>query len=316
MKTKDKILILDDDLLCMKWLWRWKLLSTRAINAGIHKSRTLEKTYRRLMQLEDAKYIQPYWSRDGKRCLWMLADKGYHLLNQNYPNQFCDGYKTENPNHDFWVTAVHLGDWLAERPNGMDVMTEQEIRRLSLEEFPEWIVKSKRHRPDGYWRISNDTDREKSVIALEVELSKKTPDSYQSIAEFYSGYNLFRQILWVVKSEGDIRYIRKHLESGLKHDDKIHSFTTIRQFAELGWQAKILAGELKDKTINDLLRQQGVIAPSMPTSHCLLDLRKYPVKSKTLPKFESHDLGLNRHIYKSKDQPSEAFRESDTTYEE
>lgn len=315
MKTKKEIFILDEDLLCLKWLWRWKLLTTRALAVGVYKSKKLEMAYRRMLKLEKAKYIQPYWSRDGKRCLWMLNDKGYQLLNQNFPNQFRAGYKTENPNHDYWVSAIHLDNWLAGRPMGTDFMSEQEIRRLEVEDYPSWVPKSKAHRSDGYWKINENPERRNSVVSLEIELSKKEPESYKSIAEFYKRFYLFHQVLWVVKSEGDVNYIKKHLESGLCDQERIHNFTTINHFIESGWQAKIIAGPCKDKMISDLIIQQGVNDPAAMMSDCLMDLRKYPIVSMVPPKITGYDLGLNRHIYKSKDSWSEPFREPDTTYE-
>lgn len=315
MKTKEQILILDEDLLCLKWLWRWKLLTTHALAVGVYKSKKLEMAYRRLLKLEKAKYIQAYWSRDGKRSVWMLNDKGYQLLNQNFPNQFKFGYKTENPNHDYWVSAIHIGDWLTERPSCTEFMSEQEIRRLDVDDFPNWVPKTKAHRADGYWKINENPEKRKSIVALEVELSKKEPESYKSIAEFYSRFYLFHQVLWVVKSEGDINYIKKHLESGLKGQENIHNFTTINHFIENGWQSKIVVGPFKDKMINDLINQQGNNSSSVMNSACLLDLRKYPVVSITPPKINGYDLGLNRHIFKYKDSLPESFREEDATYD-
>lgn len=85
------------------------------------------------------------------------------------------GYKSENKEHDFWVTAIHLGDWLYQIPIGSALCSEQQLRRLHRDHYPEWVPKSTDHRPDGWWNINCGRPNNKSLIALEVELSRKSP---------------------------------------------------------------------------------------------------------------------------------------------
>lgn len=181
---KKQIVILDEDLECFKWLWRWKLLSTTAIKLGVYKSKNLEKAYRRLLHFQKCGYIIPYWSRDGKFCLWQLTEKSYEFLRINYEEEFVGGFKTENPNHDFWVTAIHLGDWIMGMPNG-SFFSEQQLRRIDVDDYPLWVPHIRVHRPDGYWKLDLNQKNDKSLEALEVELSKKSPVSYNGTGNFY-----------------------------------------------------------------------------------------------------------------------------------
>lgn len=315
MKNKNKILILNEDFECLKWLWRWKLLSTRGLKLGVYKTKSLNRAYRRLLQLEKEKLIQSYWSRDGKYCLWLLSEKGFELLKNNYPAQFLNGYKTENPNHDFWTTAIHLGDWAAEKPKESLIFTEQELRRHEIEHYPGWVPHTRQHRPDGYWKINLSLKNSESLVALEVELSKKEPYRYKSAGEFYHEIIEIYQVLWVVKSEGDINYIFKHLTDGKKEYGAVHSFTTIDQYMRLGWQSQIIFGKNCGKTISDFLQPRGVPSLSDRPALGLLDLRKRPMDSTTHNPILGADLGLNRHIIKSKDSYTAEYKEPGVSYD-
>lgn len=101
-----------EDCELLRWLWRWKLLSTSAIQAGIYKTKTKNKTYRRLLHYQKLGLIAPFYSNCGKYCLWQLVDRGYRLLETFWSENYQGGFRSENKNHDFWVTVIHLGEWI------------------------------------------------------------------------------------------------------------------------------------------------------------------------------------------------------------
>lgn len=312
---KNKINLLEEDLQCLIWLWRWKLLSTHALKLGVYKSKNLDRTYRRLLKLEKIKYIQTYWSRDGKFCLWQLSDKGYELLKTNYPDHFSGGYKSENPNHDFWVTAIHLGDWISGKPDKGLIYSEQELRRYETSQYPNWVPSTKINRADGYWKTNSDLHNKDALVALEVELSKKGTYRYNELGKFYVENIYISQVIWVVKSESDMKYIHKHLMRDISMDKNIHSFITVNQFIAQGWQSKIVFGKNLGKSIWDVLHPDSVPDKTHEIHQGLLDLRKKPIKSKTQTIITGADLGLNRYILKSTDYSTPEYLEPGLTNE-
>ncbi len=50
---KIKIAVTDQDQKCLMMLWRWKLLSTKALSVSIYPERTAYRCYRRLLLLEE-----------------------------------------------------------------------------------------------------------------------------------------------------------------------------------------------------------------------------------------------------------------------
>jgi hypothetical protein len=291
---KKKINIQDIDFKCFDWLWRWKLLSTSALHKGIYSGRSANRCYRRLIELEKSDYIISIRSWDDKNSVWHLGDAGYEVLQQRFKDQFPQGFRSENKDHDFWVTAIHLGEWITGVPENCDYFTEQQLRKLSTEEFPKWVPHSKQHRPDGYWKIgSSQSDRHK-LIALEVEFSKKSAMAYSWLGDFYSNIIIIDQVIWVVKTNADIKYILSHLKKGSSSQAREQSFVLLDQFIKFGWQAEIFVGKDQGKRLSEILNDTKNPEASQWTYKGLLDLRKKAIDSTTLKLPCEVDLGLSR----------------------
>lgn len=246
------------------------------------------------MAFEHKGLIESICSFDAKFRLWQLSDKGYKILTTRYPDVYPYGFRSENKDHDFWVTVIHLGDWLAGIPENCDLFAEQEIRRRETDDFPDWVPRTKMRRPDGYWHLVLSQPNDKSLVALEVELSKKAPESYHDIATFYSDSIFIYQVIWVVKSTTDANYILRHLMSRSSTKACEHSFILLDHFIGHQWQAKIIIGKNVGITLSETLKKRVQNDGSLATASFLLDLRKYPIKS-TSPRIAYRaDLGLSR----------------------
>lgn len=291
---KIKIAVTDQDQKCLMLLWRWKLLSTSALHLAIFPERSAYRCYRRLLLLEENDLIVSTASWDRKSVVWHLGKIGYEVIKDRLPLEEQAGFRSENKDHDFWVSAIHLGEWLSKYPESCANFTEQELRRSGLDNYPDWVPQTKQHRPDGYWKIDLKKPNSEGLIALEVELSKKTPMAYSDIGDFYSNMISINQVIWVVRSEGDIGYIHRHIRNGSSSGAVEQSFITLNQYIEHQWQSQILVGKNQGKTLNELLGTSKELCRNPGSAKVLLDVRKKPMIPISPHRKTKIDLGLSR----------------------
>lgn len=300
MKTTSRFQVTRDDQNLLSCLWRWKLLTTSLIHQAIYKSRSVEMCYRRLLKLEKQKFIESYPSLTREMSVWQLTDKGYQILDFGDKDLDHSGFRSENPEHDFWVTAIQLGAWMDSKPLGVDLFTEQEIRKYETSSFPKWVPHTKQHRPDGWFKVDLNQPNDKSLIALEVEFSKKAPVSYSDVGKFYSSAILVHQVLWFVRSKRDAEYIFEHLKSGSDTKASEHSFILIDHFIQSQYQAQVHLGKDLGKSLIEILKITNTDTVSSPLQHRLLDIRKYPINPSTLKLADKVELGLKRYMRSEK----------------
>lgn len=271
-----------EDLLCLQSLWKWKLLSTAALHVAAYKNRSTEGTYKRLMKLAKMKLIRSTAANTGDSYVWLLECMGFELVLKLLPELSEVGYKSENKEHDFWVTAIHFGDWLSEIPQDCAIFSEQQLRRISPDQYPDWVPRANEHRCDGWWKVGLGKPSDKSLIALEVELSRKSPIEYKSAGEFYSTCILPLQVIWIVRSESDIDYIYRHLFSGSKSGCEEQSFLPLSHYSKYQWQSKIVRGKNQGHMLSEILSTSQSQSFPQGASSVLLDTRKKPIKSISL----------------------------------
>lgn len=282
----------EQDIQCLFLLWKWKMLTTAAIAHFSFCGRSLNRSYRRLLVLERERLIQSVASKSGAAYLWMLNDKGYELIKGSLPILKMSGYKSENVEHDFWVTAVHLAPWYNGIPTDCSMMSEQELRRIDFENYPEWAPKTLSHRPDGWWKISKDGST--TIIALEVELSLKTQNAYAELAEFYRSKESLRGVLWFVKNQAAINYIQRHLIGGAINANEKHSFFILNHYFETQGHAQVISGKDCGKSLNEIFGTSSVISESQGTTLGLLDTRKKPTKPVTSTELKLYERPLSK----------------------
>ena len=296
MKKPSRFQITKDDQVLIEMLWRWKLLTTTQVHLAVYKERTIEKCYRRLMDLYRQKYIECFTTQDQKASFWQLTEKGYNVLDFSELEMDHSGFRSENQEHDFWVNAIHFGAWINQKTLNAAIFTEQQIRRTSVESFPKWVPHTKEHTPDGWLNINLNQPNKTSLIALEVELSKKARVNYDKVGKFYSEIVDVANVLWFVRKIRDAQYIQRHLHSGQQNKISEHSFVLMDHFIKNQYQAKIIFGKNLDQPISHILNIMNSDAGLATTQHRLLDIRKYPVNSYKLKIPDSVDLGVKRYI--------------------
>ncbi|MEQ1877283.1 MAG: hypothetical protein ABL958_11590 [Bdellovibrionia bacterium] len=266
------------DIPLLLFLWKWKVLTTAAIARRFYPHSRLSTAYRRLWCLERAGFIQINADSGLQIFVWTLTKKGFAVIQDTLPQLKEEGYLSEHINHDFLVTAAHLGDWLCGAPNGVDFFTEQQLRRYHRDLYPSWVSKKELHRPDGYWRLkSGDVSK---TFALEVELSQKAPSLYRDPSIFYSHFANVHRVLWIVSSTSIAKTVIRAMGFADSPNTSFHNFVRLHEFQKTGWRAPIFLGNEHGRTISSFLNIGPTNAPHTSVGFLLLDGRKSYQRSK------------------------------------
>ena len=69
------------------------------------------------------------------------------MIKKNLEDLAEDWFLSENHNHDRLVQAFLFGEWVSFQSPQVIFWTEQEMRRFDVIDYPDWVLKSKEHRP-------------------------------------------------------------------------------------------------------------------------------------------------------------------------
>lgn len=239
------------DIQLLIFLWRWKLATTQNIAKRFFAGKSARAAYIRLWRLEQAGIIESRWTPSGDAHFWFLSEFSFNeIVKPRLPVLSQCGFRSEHWGHDFLVNALHLGELVSGIDNGIHTFSEQELRRLDVEFYPAWVPRSQLHRPDGYTLVANG-ERSK-LIAIEVEISQKRLDAYESLARFYAQDARVDDVLWLVSSKSLGLKIQKRIALGDVSSNSRHSFVLLSDFRELHWQAPVILGKSHGRTINQI----------------------------------------------------------------
>lgn len=279
------VIVSSKDYEILLFLWRWKIATTRVIEAKFYPQSKGTGAYFRLWRLERAGFVRSKCSVERKHSFWILTDKGFSSIKSELGVLVEEGYNSENFKHDLFVAAAHLGEFMLDSPEGVALCSEQELRRLAVESLPSWAPKSKIHRPDGYWHISSANT--KRLLALEVELSQKHLELYENIARYYLEDTEVNQVIWIVKKPQQAQSIHERIASTIRSNPNIHSFILLADFVVAHWQAKVTIGKSSGSSIADLLALVPQQSRKTPCGQLFFDTRKIPINSVTKRNLET-----------------------------
>ncbi len=208
----------------------------------------------------------------------MLDVNGYRKIKDTVGEIARPGYAPESIVHDLLVSAVLLGDWFLGFPEGSSVFTEQELKRLHPSVYEDWVPTNLLRIPDGLWHVPKMGST--ATIALEVELNQKSSENYQKIAQVY-GMQEFYRVLWIANTEKLASKIATTIQKTTPNKPFNHNFVTLADFKKRGWQAPIILGPDKERTIAKLLGATQENTPELFSNGFLLNGQKFPFKSKT-----------------------------------
>lgn len=278
--------ITERDYKILRFIWKWKTVSTLAIARKFFPNILPLSAYRRLMHLEVSGYLKSTPVEKKWQETWELTNKSFKYILPKLGELEHKGYKSENIYHDHLASAVHLGEWLTHQPDNSQTYSEQQLRRYPANAWPYWVPKSETHRPDGY---SAYTANGKSVIlAFETELSVKASHRYEAVVAYYDSQESISCVFWLVDSKVTLNALTKAFEKFQLRRRDLHQFVFLSDFKIRAWKAPIVHGRYKGKTLSNLIPQINLRMASDTSPGAdvlaLLDCRKYPAHSNTSAK--------------------------------
>lgn len=250
---KRRHIVLSDhrDLPILDFLWRWKLATTATLAVRFFEGRKLNTIYNQLNRIRAGGYIDWRFDAYGQCAYWTLTPLGFAAVCDRLPDLREAGFRSEHVRHDALVTALHIGDWVFGAPPGVSFFSEQQLRRHYPTDYPQWVPRSERHRPDGYWGISKDGNI--VTIAIELEINKKGGGFYESVADFYADQGRVHRVLWVVGTGSLASHIQDTIRKTVRERYDIHNFVALADFQKECWMAKVKIGPDREKSISEFL---------------------------------------------------------------
>ncbi len=221
----------------LTYLWRWKIASTTSIHEAINKISSKYSTYKILDKLERSGFIGSYFDYEERFYVWQLTSKGFTVIRKKFDELAEEGFLSENPNHDRLVQAFHLGEWVTYHSPNIIFWTEQEMRRFDVADYPEWVPRSKEHRPDGYTRVVGANKA--YTFAFEVELSTKRISKYETTMQFYKHAKQIDRVYWLVDQSYTREQILKAKACVNDESFNYHVFIELEDFKKNGWDVMI-----------------------------------------------------------------------------
>lgn len=285
MKNKKHCEITDRDYKLLRFLWKWKVVSTQALAKKFFYEANAFTAYRRLLHLESDGFIGAY-PVDGRfNEAWILKEKGFKYILPHLGDLQSKGYKSANYPHDFLATAFHLGEWLTQQPGNTQTYSEQQLRCYPADLWPPWIPRSALHRPDGYSAYQSSEKR--VVVAFEAEISPKAKKRYERVVTFYDNQPGIHYVFWLVDSKGTLNSVRRNFEKLQVREWSKHQFILLSEFKQKGWLAQFIEGKSTGRSPFQFLCPNPHTIPPQSSLSCgtlaLLDSRRRPINSTTCP---------------------------------
>ncbi len=258
-------------------LWKYRVLSTRAIWCALYDKVAIKTCYERLMKLAKANYIRCI-SVGENGSAWTLSVNGFQAIRDVIPELKVPGYGSESPTHDLMVLVAAFGDHWPSLPAGVLLLSEEEIKRVPLEYLPDWYPVDLLRRPDGLWLVQDGI--QSTCIAFEMETTKKTLSSYEIIARQYQDASTVSRVVWFVSTLNVAELLQSAFQNRAGSHDFKHSFVLISDLVSNSWDAPVILGRDSGFSLCDFLKNQCGTASVQGRRLCHLDLSKTPHRSR------------------------------------
>jgi hypothetical protein len=252
MLTKSKIVISQREVELLFFLWRHRVATFQTLAQLFYPTTGNETVYNRLRRIREGDFIQTGFNERNGKTVWCLGERGYRFLESvRLPELKSKGYRPNSCYHDLYAMAALLGDWYKAIPDGVDVVTEQELLTTELSCVPPKIQEAFKHRPDGLWVKTRSN--EPSAIALEMETTGKSEARYDEICSFYGSFNFIETVVWIVPDRALAKKIQKSALACAMPKDGSHIFILLEDFESKLWAAKFLNSSMSEKSLSEFL---------------------------------------------------------------
>lgn len=138
----NRIRLSEREKFILQSLWCWRFLSTAALTSKRFFPDTGQvRGYHRLLELMHRGYIEREGRMPLEVCAWKLTKKGYMAIVNSLPPLRDTGFCSRECEHDFLLSAFHIGDWLIDIPGNVWRFSRQQIAHVKLDKFPSWVPK-------------------------------------------------------------------------------------------------------------------------------------------------------------------------------
>lgn len=245
------------------FLWKWKYATSSLIKQMLFPNLSRHTMWKKLNKLERAGFIDCQHDIEQNYFAWTLTKKGLLTLYEVRPHLKDDavqeGSGSEYPRHDVLATAFHIGDFAFVKPASIELVSEQEMRRIQHSKLPDWVPPTGIHRPDGYTVIRHKGLQ--TIIAVEMEMSQKNEEAYARVFRFYYERADIHTVLWVVQSKKHMEKMQSIMASHRILYPEKHNFILFDDFLVSQWNAKILSGTQTGMTIREYIWRLAVDIP-------------------------------------------------------
>ncbi len=188
-----------------------------------------------------------------------------------------NGFRSEAPRHDYIASTIQIGPWISTNNPTVEFFTEQELRHIHPDDYPNWVSKDISHRSDGLWRFP--LTNKGLVFALEVELGRQTPERYRNIAKYYDANQTIARVFWAVRSNRQAERIHNFIKEEVGNGARFHNFLTVEDYFKKGWLSTLTLGHEAGRTMSDLVGLKKNELTPISDQNCIFDLSKCPTKS-------------------------------------
>jgi hypothetical protein len=281
-RSKKICQITERDYKMLRFIWKWKAVSTAALAMKFYPNSTSYTCYRRLLYLANDSYIDNYSLKVPNTAVWILKQKGFKYIRPYLDELSAEGYKSANYPHDYLASSFHLGEWLIHQPDNSQTVSEQQLRCFDSELLPKWIPTSKLHRPDGY--STYHLQEQRIIVAFEAELTVKASTRYEGVVSFYDNEDSINLVLWLVNNVSSMDSIEKFFKKYNVKDISKHQFILLADFLKDGWMAEVIRGKYAGQKVINLLQHKAYSNPPQnilgSVTQALLNSRKRPIFTK------------------------------------
>ena len=272
-----------NDYKLLVWLWRWKLVNVKMIIDKFYSDRSTSAALQQYYNIRKFGLINCHVCGMGKQMMVSLSEKGFKLICDGLPELEQKGFKSEHKVHDFLSSVFHGGGFGHELPDGIELITEQELRAINKYDLPDWVPDTSERRPDGFTRLRYGS--EQKIFSHEVELSYKKIYRMKHIARYYNNTPSIDRVFWLVRKRIHGRTIEQHFSETKGIYREIHNFICLDEFAEKEWESVIFHGPDIHKTYKECLSTFGQLSIEKWASKVALNMSKTPYKSSGCVKF-------------------------------
>lgn len=237
------------DLQILRAVFKWKVLPRFLIKSMFRKGEN-EKTFEKKLERLVTKGLIQRVDHIGKIRFYQMTEQGFLRFRQGLDGFQEEGFASENIWHDFLTMALQFGLWSAAKPNEVEIVTEQEMRRFYRAELPYWLPSIELHRPDGFTKFQ--CSKGKSILSFEVEISRKANDRYDPVCQYYQKNTDIDFVIWLMRDTALMKLVKERIL--LSGDDlDRHGFILLDDFKTNFWNAQVLMHQKESKKFVTLM---------------------------------------------------------------